>query len=234
MVENKGFRFYFWLNNFGVCLSGLNFYLYGVGVYNIEFFYLFGFLLFFIIVSIITFIESTSGRFETSIEHVGASILAYILLGIFFPFAILLKMMDLSGWVLSIVLFITWLSDTGGFIFGKFFGRHRIRFLSSPNKTIEGYIGSIIFGYTTGYILYLVQKVFSLYIEFSLFQFFIITTAVVTSAIIGDLSESTFKRWAHLKDSGEFLPGHGGFFDRFDSVIYTIPVYYVILKLFGY
>jgi len=234
MVENKGFRFYLWVNNIGISLNSLNYYLFGLGVYDINLFFLIQLFLLIIIIFVITLIESVSGKFEFSIEHVGVSIFGYILLGIFFPFAILLKMHDLSGWILSIVLFITWFSDTGGFIFGRFFGRHKIKFLSSPNKTVEGYIGTLLFGYLTAGILFLLQSIFNFSVKFSILQFFIFSTCIILAGILGDLSESTFKRWAHQKDSGEILPGHGGFFDRFDSVIYSIPVFYLIIKLMGY
>ncbi|MGC8769720.1 MAG: phosphatidate cytidylyltransferase [Brevinematia bacterium] len=234
MVEDKGFRFYIWINNIGIVLSCLNFYFYGLGVYDINYFSWLQFLLFIIIIFSITLLESISGKFDFSIEHVGVSIFSFILLGIFFPFGILIKMMDLSGWILSIVLLITWLSDTGGFVFGKFFGKHHIPFLSSPNKTTEGYIGTFVFAYLITIILFFLQNIFNFSPKFSLSQFIIIATFVIFSAILGDLSESTFKRWAHKKDSGELLPGHGGFFDRFDSVIYSMPVYYLILKLMGY
>ncbi len=234
MVEDKGFRFYIWVNNIGISLSGLNFYLHGLGLYDINFFIWFEFLLLIVIIFTITLLESVSGRFEFSIEHVGVSIFSYILLGIFFPFAILLKMMDLSGWLLSIVLLINWMSDAGGFILGKFFGKNRINFLSSPNKTIEGYIGTILSGYLTAFILFNLQRFLNLSFKFTFIQFLLISTCVIFSAILGDLSESTFKRWANKKDSGELLPGHGGFFDRFDSAIYSIPVFYIILKLIGY
>ncbi|MGC8764269.1 MAG: phosphatidate cytidylyltransferase [Brevinematia bacterium] len=234
MVEDKGFRFYIWVNNMGISMSGLNFYLFGLGLYDINFFFWIEILLLIIIIFIVTLLESVSGRFDFSIEHVGVSIFSYVLLGIFFPFVILLKMMDLSGWVLSIVLFINWFSDAGGFIFGKFLGKHRIKFLSSPNKTLEGYVGTLIVGYLVGFILFYLQKFLAVAYKFSLLQFFLISTCVIFSAILGDLSESTFKRWANKKDSGEFLPGHGGFFDRFDSAIYSIPVFYIILKLMGY
>ncbi len=234
MVEDKGFRFYIWINNFGILLSCLNYYFYGLGIYDINYFIWFNSLLFIIIIFSITLLESISGKFDFSIEHVGVSIFSFILLGIFFPFGILIKMMDLSGWILSIVLLITWFSDAGGFIVGKFFGKHRINFLSSPNKTIEGYIGAFIFGYLVAAILFLLENIFNFNPKFSLFRLFIISTFVILSGILGDLSESTFKRWANKKDSGELLPGHGGFFDRFDSVIYSMPVYYLILKLMGY
>jgi phosphatidate cytidylyltransferase len=62
----------------------------------------------------------------------------------------------------------------------------------------------------------------------------VIALVCIVASIIGDLGESTLKRWAKTKDSSDILPGHGGFFDRFDSIIYTAPAFYVVMKLFGY
>ncbi len=234
LMERKGYKFYIWINSIAVTISFVAYYLYGLGVYDIG--YLFTILLaiitiFFLLVLIT---ESISGKFESSMENIGMSLFGFILLGIFSPIIGLIKMMDMSGWMLTVLLTITFLTDTGGLFFGKIFGRHRISFLSSPNKTLEGYLGSLIFGIISAVFLFIMQRIFAFSTSFSVLEMTLITFAIIISSIIGDLGESTLKRWAHTKDSGDLLPGHGGFFDRFDSVLLSTPVFYVIMRFMGY
>lgn len=106
--------------------------------------------------------------------------------------------------------------------------------LSSPHKTIEGFVGSIVFGQVTGLILLLLQYLLNVSTAFSLGQIILISFLASLAAIVGDLAESTFKRWAGVKDSSDLFPGHGGVFDIFDSVIFTLPLFYVFIKLLGY
>jgi phosphatidate cytidylyltransferase len=179
-------------------------------------------------------IESVSGNFEMSMESITLSLFSYVLLGIFAPLLGLIKRMDMSGWILAILLLLTILTDTGGWLFGKLFGRHKVKFLSSPNKTIEGFFGALILGVLTGTVIFIIQNIFSMPTKFTLPEMAFVTFSVIIASVIGDLGESTIKRWAHMKDSSDLLPGHGGFFDRFDSLIFSTPVYFVIMKLMGY
>jgi phosphatidate cytidylyltransferase len=234
LMEKRGYKFYIWANSAAITLSFLNYYLFGLGTYDMGYFFVILIAIMTLLCLLIIIIESTSGKFESSMENIGISVFGFIMLGIFSPMILLLKMMDMTGWVLAVALSITWLTDTGGLIFGKVFGKHKIRYLSSPNKTVEGYIGAYLFGFITAAVLYFMQGIFNFTINYSIIQMFILSLFVITASIIGDLGESTIKRWANTKDSSDLLPGHGGFFDRFDSIIFSAPVYFVIIKLFGY
>ncbi len=234
LMERRGYRFYVWINSISVTLSFIAYYLFGLGIYDVGY-------LFTILITIITLfcliiliIESTSGNFESSMENIGISLFGFIILGVFAPLMGLIKMMDISGWLLAILAIITFLTDTGGLLLGNIFGKHKIPFLSSPNKTVEGYIGSFLFGFIAATACFIIQKIFALSTNFSVSEMFIISLSVILASIIGDLGESTIKRWSHSKDSGDLLPGHGGFFDRFDSILFSAPVFYVILKFMGY
>jgi phosphatidate cytidylyltransferase len=128
------------------------------------------------------------------------------------------------GYVL--LLFITiLLTDTGCYYFGKRFGKHKLSPVISPQKTIEGSIGgafcAIVGAMITGYFIHLGP-----------WHSLILGCLCTTFAQIGDLCESLIKRDAGVKDSGNTLPGHGGFLDRTDSYIFTIPVMYYYLKYF--
>jgi len=122
------------------------------------------------------------------------------------------------GYVVFLLLLVI-MTDIGCYYSGKFFGKHKLAPVISPNKTIEGAIGgaiaAIILGMVCGYFMGLPW-----------YHSFIMGSLVTVFAQIGDLSESLLKRDAGVKDSGDLLPGHGGFLDRTDSYILTIPVLY--------
>ncbi len=234
LFEKKGYSFNLWLHSLALTASYISFYLYGMGSYDIGYLFIVQIGIISVYIIIIMGIESISGRFENSMENMTLPVFSYIILGIFMPLLGLLKTMDLSGWLLAILLVIIYLTDTGGWIFGKLFGQHKIKFISSPNKTLEGFIGAVLLGVVGGLGIYIAEIIFPLPSKFTLSELIIITFAVIFSGIVGDLGESSIKRWAHLKDSGDLLPGHGGFFDRFDSLIFATPVFYVLIKLMGH
>ena len=125
-----------------------------------------------------------------------------------------------------VLLFVTVvLTDTGGYYFGKKFGKHKLSATISPNKTIEGAIGGAICAITGAMII-------GHFIHLGPYNSFILGVLCTAAAQIGDLCESLIKRDAGVKDSGNTLPGHGGFMDSTASYIYTIPVMYYYLKYF--
>ena len=108
-------------------------------------------------------------------------------------------------------------SDIGGFVFGKLFKGPKLTKIS-PNKTISGAIGSIIFTSLTVSI--------SLYYFTKNFNYLILIICIITSVAsqIGDLFFSFLKRKAKVKDTGDFLPGHGGILDRLDGILLGVPI----------
>src|SRR5574344_261839 len=131
---------------------------------------------------------------------------------------------DGLGYVL--MLFVTvLLTDTGAYLFGKNFGKHKLAQIISPNKTIEGSLGgafcAIIGALIVGHFIHLIW-----------YHSLIVGFLATLFAQIGDLSESLIKRDAGVKDSVVLLPGHGGFLDRADSYIFTIPVLFYYFKYF--
>ena len=136
---------------------------------------------------------------------------------------ILLRDISGVGRVLIFFLLVTiWLGDTGAYIFGKWFGRHKLRPTISPRKTIEGTIAGLVFG-TFGAV-----GVWSFFLK-DVMSFPHALILGVLLGIVGqlsDLSESIIKRSADVKDSGQLIPGHGGLLDRCDSLIFSAPVLY--------
>jgi phosphatidate cytidylyltransferase len=131
----------------------------------------------------------------------------------------------------KIILFIfilTWTFDTFAYLFGVKFGKHKIMPSISPKKSWEGFAGGLLFTLIATSVLikigFLPQN--GSYLNFYSTAFFIPFTAT-----LGDFIESHFKRQAGVKDSGNFIPGHGGMLDRMDAFMITIPVLYLLTNL---
>ena len=126
--------------------------------------------------------------------------------------------------VIFSLLLISVSSDIGGYIIGKIIKGPKLIKLS-PNKTISGSIGSIIFANITGVLIVLT---FSPHI---FFEVFIISTIVSILTQIGDIFFSSLKRKSKIKDYGEILPGHGGILDRIDGILFGVPLGYILIFL---
>ena len=155
------------------------------------------------------------------------------ILGLFFLFLSFFSTIYLRQYVgLNFFLFLIIVcifTDIGGYIFGKMFKGAKLTKIS-PKKTYSGVIGSFLFSLLFGltYINYLGQKSKILLETESIFIIFLILFISLVSQI-GDLIISYFKRKAKLKDTGKILPGHGGFLDRIDGIIFVMPITYLCL-----
>lgn len=128
---------------------------------------------------------------------------------------------DHGPWVLLYSLVLVWAADVGAYFAGRAFGKHKLAPNVSPGKTIEGAIG--------GLLLSLVLSLASCSFVFGkplteLLPILVLSGVVTIISIVGDLTESMFKRLSGLKDSGSILPGHGGLLDRADSLLAAMPV----------
>ena len=133
-----------------------------------------------------------------------------------------------AGCALVWVLFAcTWASDTFAYFVGTAFGSHKLASTISPGKTVEGFLGSIVGTILTAVI------VGTILFGLPLIKMAIAGFVLALAATFGDLAESVLKRFANVKDSGIFLPGHGGVLDRFDSLLFTAPVFYYFVILSG-
>jgi phosphatidate cytidylyltransferase len=136
----------------------------------------------------------------------------------------------LAGTVLVMFpITVTWATDTGAYAFGRMLGRHRLMPSVSPAKTIEGAVGGVVLAAVAAwlYVHFLLRPVAHL----SMLPIGVVAFAIVIAVVaqVGDLAESLFKRDAGVKDSSKILPGHGGILDRFDSLLFVLPVAYVLL-----
>lgn len=124
------------------------------------------------------------------------------------------------------VLAIIWIYDSAAYMFGVNFGRHRLFERISPKKSWEGAIGGAIVAIGSSYFASVLIP------GIGILHWIILSALIVVFATFGDLSESLVKRTIGIKDSGNLLPGHGGILDRFDSLLFVVPVVLIYLKLF--
>ena len=119
-----------------------------------------------------------------------------------------------------------WVNDSFAYIVGKSFGKQKLFYSISPHKTVEGFLGGLLFCCISASIV-------SRYIDETLTtpNWLIIAIIVSVFGTLGDLIESKLKRESNVKDSGKIIPGHGGILDRLDSIIFASPYIYLYLKL---
>jgi phosphatidate cytidylyltransferase len=129
------------------------------------------------------------------------------------------------GYAIPLVVILTiWVNDTMAYLVGSFIGRTPLSSIS-PNKTWEGTIAGVLIA------VLLITKVLGKYIPIDEQTIFLISSVSAIAGTFGDLLESKFKRMAGVKDSGQMMPGHGGFLDRFDSIILATPFVWLLLQI---
>ncbi|MFA5297442.1 MAG: phosphatidate cytidylyltransferase [Lutibacter sp.] len=177
----------------------------------------------------ITFASILFAKKEEVVSHLGKIFLTVIYIVV--PFTLIVQIPFLNAsfnyintTILGVFILI-WTNDTFAFLIGKNFGKHKLLERISPNKTIEGFIGGMVFTFLVSLIL--AQQFTSLTLK----QWLVIAGIVSIFGVLGDLIESMFKRQAGVKDSSNLIPGHGGFLDRFDSVIFAAPFIFIYLQL---
>ena len=167
---------------------------------------------------------------QRELDHVwqiqSLAIMGFVYVGIFPAMTIcLLKLEKGPIWLLGL-LAIVFSGDTFAYFFGRAFGKHKLLEAASPKKTVEGALGGLlgsgIAGFFLGHLYLTNIPILSM-----------VALAVLTGAFAqaGDLFESVIKRVADVKDSGRIMPGHGGFLDRLDGVLFGAPILYVLSRL---
>lgn len=149
---------------------------------------------------------------------IGFCVLSVIYIGFGFMFFYETRVTGLE--FIAFALLIVWGTDTGAYIFGRIFGRHKLWPQISPNKTIEGALGGIVTAVAVAVVFF--ASGWIAHLELWLFLLYAIILSVFGQ--LGDLVESALKRHFDVKDSGQLMPGHGGILDRFDSLLFVLPV----------
>ncbi|WP_238944434.1 phosphatidate cytidylyltransferase [Sandaracinomonas limnophila] len=159
--------------------------------------------------------------------------IAYTFLGLIYvalPFALLtvlafVKNENYDPQIILGCLFLLWASDSGAYFAGTKFGKTKLFERVSPKKSWEGSIGGFVSAMLVAFIL---GKFFT---NYTLIEWISIGVIIVVAGTYGDLVESLFKRSINIKDSANTIPGHGGFLDRFDGLLLSIPFIIALLKL---
>ena len=133
-------------------------------------------------------------------------------------------------------LSVAWLSDTGAYFFGSYFGKNKLCPQISPKKTIEGVIGGIGLCVIGSLLIFFIFSKFIFLDQIRVNYFAVLAISIVGSSIsvFGDLVFSAIKRGYKVKDFGNIMPGHGGVLDRFDSVIFVVPFIYICMNIFDF
>jgi len=140
-----------------------------------------------------------------------------------------LRALPNGGWWIMLIFPVVWLADSGAYMIGVKYGRHKMLPRLSPHKSWEGYFAGVVGGTLCGaFFAYAYSRFGPLHISVWQGAWLGLVLSVVTT--LGDVGESLFKRFAGVKDSGTFLPGHGGAFDRIDSLIWAGVIGYYCVR----
>lgn len=177
-------------------------------------------------VIMIRMIYTLYSREEHPVNSLAYTFLAIVYIAL--PLVLAATMSEHSmRYLLLLVFVMIWINDTGAFLTGTAFGRHRLYERLSPKKSWEGFFGGLVFSAATGFVAALVLPQY-----FALLNPLggaLLGVAVSVLATWGDLFESLLKRTAGVKDSGHIMPGHGGILDRIDSFLFVIPPLAILL-----
>ncbi|NGY38302.1 phosphatidate cytidylyltransferase [Flavobacterium sp. XN-5] len=186
--------------------------------------------------TLIVFLKCIHFLFDHKIVKIDSfSKYVYLIGYIILPFVIMTKIpFGISGYnpkILISIFILIWTNDSFAYIVGKSIGRTKLFERISPKKTIEGFLGGVVFCVIASY---LIGKYYIQIAEGKMFIWIIIALIVGIFGTIGDLIESKFKRVAGVKDSGKIMPGHGGVLDRLDSVIFVAPIVFLFYQILNY
>lgn len=121
-----------------------------------------------------------------------------------------------------------WSNDSFAYLIGKSIGKHKLFESISPKKTIEGFVGGLVFSIISAFVLEYYFGILSIPVWVAM------SIIVSIFGTLGDLVQSKFKRRADVKDSGTIMPGHGGIFDRMDSMLFSSTFVYLFLIIVDY
>lgn len=174
-------------------------------------------------------IKGAFDNFENSIHRLSKKLLLMIYPGFFASFIIkILAISSKAGLLLLYMLILVFANDIFAYVFGMLFGRKTKGILkASPNKSLVGFIGGLLSCIGFSFLFAYLTK-----IQISYYGVIILGILVSISANIGDLFESVLKRSAGVKDSGNIIPGRGGVLDSIDSIISSVPLFFLVLKIF--
>ncbi|SHF73666.1 phosphatidate cytidylyltransferase [Flavobacterium segetis] len=193
-----------------------------------------------LVISLVVLLKCILFLFYDSIQTISNSskylyLVGYIILPFVFITKISFGINDYNPKIIIGLFILVWTNDTFAYIVGKSIGRTKLFEKISPKKTIEGFVGGVLFAVLAGYIIskYYI-KANPEFSDRSILIWISIAVIAGIAGTIGDLIESKFKRIAGVKDSGSIMPGHGGILDRLDSVIFVAPIIFLFYQILNY
>ncbi len=167
---------------------------------------------------------------ETSTQNISSYIMGVIMIGCCLSQSLIgIRSLD-NGLHFTLLLFFSvWVCDTFAFIFGSKFGKSKILPAISPNKTWVGSLAGLMGAFLVTLIFFYLNIENKIDLDITLLDLFIFSIITGVFGQIGDFSESIMKRQVNIKDTGTILMGHGGFLDRFDSITFAAPLYYIYI-----
>jgi phosphatidate cytidylyltransferase len=181
------------------------------------------------LLTFVFFIKLYKSKDEKPFKNIAYTFLGIIYVALPFTLFTVLAFIKNDTYDPNIVLgclFLLWSSDSGAYFAGTKFGKTKLFERVSPKKSWEGSIGGLL---TAMVVATIISKY---YTNYSPFQWYAIGVIIVVAGTYGDLVESLFKRSINIKDSADTIPGHGGFLDRFDGLLLSIPFIIPFVKLF--
>lgn len=187
-----------------------------------------------IVFAIILFVALNLGflafrrKTENAMVDSAVSLLALFYVPVLLAFTVAIRELPQGVYYLLMFFIAVWIYDSAAYFSGKALGKHKLAPYISPKKSIEGLVGgAIAVSIAVPIMTHLIWPV----IGFTWWMSIILAAIIIAGGTVGDLVESTLKRDAVVKDSGGFLPGHGGMLDRFDGVLYLSPILYLFFVL---
>lgn len=173
------------------------------------------------------FIAELYRKRERPSENIAAGVLGVVYLAIPLSLAnfLVFRGGSYAPRLMIALLALIWVYDSGAYLFGVSLGKHRLFERISPKKSWEGAVGGAMVAFAAAFLISEQIR------EIHLTHWLVLTFLIILASTFGDLSESLLKRQVGLKDSGRLIPGHGGLLDRFDSLLFAIPVFVGYLEL---
>jgi phosphatidate cytidylyltransferase len=200
-------------------------------IFNAYFYFVEFEILAFLIVAVALMWEMFRNK-ESAVANIGATLTGIFYIGLFSSALVAIRefysdsffLYDNGGYLIIGILASIWVCDSAAYFIGTALGKHKIFPRISPNKSWEGSIAGLVFAIAT-----MIVFKFLLLDVLTLKDGVIIGLIIGVFGQIGDFAESMLKRDSGVKDSSSIIPGHGGIFDRFDSLIYSAPLVYIYL-----
>lgn len=171
---------------------------------------------------------------KININNAASTLFGFFYIAFMFSNVFLIRNSYLGNWTIWLVFICAFCCDTGAYFTGICFGKHKLAPVLSPKKTIEGAVGGVVSaGLCAALYGFVIKKFADVPNNINIILIcFVIGIIGAVFAEIGDLAASSIKRYTGIKDFGKIIPGHGGVLDRFDSVIFTSAVVYLLLLHF--